>query len=215
MHTFCVGAWGAMVAGATLLILPPAAQAQKPKREPAPKLTRTAPAAGLFVRLMHLIPPAFVDDLKLDAKQAEEFRRLEKVFSEKRQAALVKTGVKLLSIWRSLEADDESSEPAPVLAIAHEVTGCLLEMRRARVTLERKAVAALNDEQRERYRQLKAGRVKPGAAVASADELLSPRTQRRLGLTPEQQKQIDDLRRDFDTRLRAILTEDQQRKLQR
>ena len=185
------------------------------------KSERGRPRDGMFARMTHLLPPGSDIELNLTAEQHKHVQTMEAQFKDKRRAALIKAALNITNIVKSLEAEDDKREPAPVLAIAHEVTGALLEMRRTRVVYERKVLALLDAGQQERFHTLKEAR--PGdrreprerrpSDAPKAGGLHGPDLKERLNLTPVQQKQLADLHRDFEGRLRGILTPEQQQRL--
>lgn len=178
---------------------------------------------GLFPRLLHLLPPGYAQELNLSEEQRKQVEKLESSFNAKRQAILMRSVLTLSGILQSLEGKEDQREPAPVLAIAHEVTGALLYMRRERAASEKKLLAILEPEQKQRYHALKergprdrddrlGGRRDEGVRRAG---FLSTETQQKLNLTPEQRKKLQELRKEFEGRARGILTTEQQQQLER
>lgn len=170
---------------------------------------------GLVARVMNLVPPALARELKLTPEQKKQIEGLEQQFNQKRQAALLNTLMKVTAIVKGL-ADEENGEPAPVLAISHEITGCLLHMRRTRTELEKQVLAALDERQRTEFAELKKRRPRDDrdrGRDAEAGPLFSPRAQERLNLTAEQRQKLMELRREWEAKVRSVLTQDQQRRL--
>jgi hypothetical protein len=134
-----------------LLVAPVPSLLAGDAKEAAKKSRRES---GLLVRLMHLMPPAFAQELNLSAQQQKDVSALDAEFRAKRRDILIQSVIKIWTIIESLSAEDEKREPAPVLAIAHEVTGGLLNMRRTRAAYEQKMLALFSDEQREQFTSL-------------------------------------------------------------
>jgi hypothetical protein len=179
------------------------------------------PRDGLLPRVLHLMPPAFVEPLQLTAEQRDTIQKLDAQFNARRKATLVKAVLSIVGIIESLNAKDGDAEPAPALAIAHEVTGALLDMRRTRVALERKMQAALDPQQREMFLTLKEQGPRHHARATAHDRgvqraaFFAPaEVQRKLRLTPEQQKKLTQLQREYETRVRGILTTEQQQQFE-
>jgi Spy/CpxP family protein refolding chaperone len=178
---------------------------------------------GFFARMAHLMPPAFAHELNLDPEQEKQISALETEFRKKRQEILIQTGFQVFAIIDNLGEEEEQREPAPVLAIAHEITGGLLESRRLRAGFEKKMLALLNPEQREQFIDLKEqplfGRQarEDDRERRGGGELhpLSPRVQRSLDLTDEQRKQLVEMRQQWDTQFRNLLTQEQRERWER
>jgi Spy/CpxP family protein refolding chaperone len=173
---------------------------------------------GLIGRVLHLMPPAFATELKLTTEQQGQIQKLEQEFKEKRRASLMQTVTRVMVIIESMEADDDDKETAPVLALAHEITGGLLETRRSRIGFEKKMMALLNVEQQVKFGHLKdrksRGMHELAAHTQGANTTLhfySPQGQEKLQLTDEQRRKLGELQRDLEVRLRAFLTDDQRR----
>lgn len=214
---------GALVLGFALLLSPAIAFAQaegtprgekKEKKEPKDK-----GGDGLIARVFHLVPPGFAAELNLTADQKKQIQALEGEFKTKKMEALMKTVGKVMVIIDSLEADDELREPAPVLALTHEITGALLESRRMRLGYEQKVVALLNADQKATFAELKerprdrrfAGKDKPGKTTIHF--YYTPEGQDRLQLTNEQKQKFAEMQKQLEQSFRSLLTEDQRRML--
>jgi Spy/CpxP family protein refolding chaperone len=207
------------------------ADTNKPKAKPERRAETTRerakaerPRDGLIVRLLHLMPPGCAEELELTAEQRRQIAQLEREFQPKRREALLKAVGHVVSIVDSITNDrGEQRETAPVLAILHEVTGGLLESRHLRADYEQKMLGLLDDEQRERYaefkergprerRERRQAREWAGKRIVHEERLLaSPRADRRLQLTSKQKQQVADLQREWDTKMRSILTPEQLR----
>jgi Spy/CpxP family protein refolding chaperone len=172
---------------------------------------------GMIARLLHLMPPAFAEELNLDAEQQQKINGLETEFRKKRQEILVQTGVQVYSIIDKLGEEEDKREPAPVLAIAHEITGGLLQCRRLRAGYEQKMLALLNAQQREDFIDLKEQPIARRELRSRGEfwQPLSPRVERGLQLTEEQRRQLTDLRKQWESQFRNMLTEDQRERWER
>lgn len=126
-----------------------------PEAVGAQEAARPGKQDGLVARIRYLVPPGVAEELNLSTEQARQVKQLEKEYRQQWRETMLKAVLKIVIIIENSGSDDESCEPAPVLAIAHEVTGTLLQLRRARVGFERKVLAVLNTEQKEKYRKLK------------------------------------------------------------
>jgi len=191
-----------------LLALSGAAQAAEPKARHEQRRRD-----GFLVRVVYLMPPAFEDELRLSDAQRKKIHELQEELRQQRRQVLLKVVMRVRAILASLE-EEGKEEPTPVLAIAHEITGGLLEMRRNRVGLEKKMLAVLDAGQREEYAELKARppqRGRRGSAAAAPSSIFSPDVQRRLHLSAEQRRKLADLQHERETKARGLLTEEQQR----
>jgi hypothetical protein len=189
-----------MVALFPLTAVPAQESGAESKKQPPRTDSRIA-------RFMSLMPAGLEQELQLSSEQRTKIQQLNQEFNQKRLATLVGTGMKVMSI---MDSGKEKAEPAPVLAIVHEITGALLETRRSRVGFEKKMLAVLSDEQKVTYenwkehppnRRLKAGKKHASEAVS----LFSSHTQDKLQLNEEQKKKVSALEKE----LRAILTDEQ------
>jgi hypothetical protein len=204
---------------AMVLALAGTAQAQKEQER-----NKLRPRSGLFARIIELLPQDFADELNLDAQQRQKIQGLQEEFDQRRTQALIRSAMQVAGLINGLQKED-NREAAPVLAIAHEVTGGLLDERRLRVEYEKRMLALFNDEQREKYAELKergpeerrerrlARQEGRGTSVGTGPwQLLSPPVQRELHLNPEQKQKLADLRREMERQFRDVLTEDQQKR---
>lgn len=126
-----------------------------PAATPAQETACTSKPHGLGTTIWYLVPPEIIPDLKLTSEQARQVRQLEKEFTQQRRETMLRAVLKIVFIVENSGTEDEGAEPAPVLAVAHEVTGALLQLERARVGFEKKVLALLDMEQKETYRKLK------------------------------------------------------------
>lgn len=207
---------GALVLGFALLLSPAIAFAQAEGTPRGDKKDKGGD--GLIARVFHLMPPGFAAELNLTADQKKQIQALEGEFKTKKMESLMKTVGKVMVIIDSLEADDELREPAPVLALTHEITGALLESRRMRLAYEQKVVALLNADQKATFAELKE-RPRDRRAVAGGKGkttihfYYTPEGQDRLQLTNEQKQKFADLQKQMEQSFRNLLTEDQRRML--
>lgn len=210
--------WGSL---GLVLILVGTAHAQKRQER-----SESKPPSGLFARIIELLPQDFADELNLDAQQRQKIQQLEEEFDQRRKQTLIRSAVQVAGILSSLQRQ-ENREAAPILAVAHEVTGGLLDERRLRVEYEKRILALLNDEQRQRYAELKEGgpQERRGRRLGRQEnhgtsaetgpvKLLSPEVQQQLHLSREQKQKLADLRREMERQLRDVLTDDQQKRFE-
>ena len=195
----------AMVAVVALTVLPMSAWAQEKGAKDQKE------REGLFGRVLHLMPPTFAAELNLTAEQRTQIQKLEQEFKTKRVESLLQTVGRVMAIVESMDGDDHK-ELAPVLALAHEITGGLLESRRARMGYEKKMVAVLNPEQQAKLAHLKERRPRDRRDEGAATfHFYPPQGQERLQLTDEQRRKVDEMQRDIVTRFRSLLTEEQRK----
>lgn len=213
---------GALVLGFALLLSPAFALAQAegtPRGEKKEKKeTKDKGGDGLIARVFHLVPPGFAAELNLTVDQKKQIQALEGEFKTKKMESLMKTVGKVMVIIDSLEADDELREPAPVLALTHEITGALLESRRMRLAYEQKVVALLNADQKATFAELKERPrdrrdVAGGKGKATIHFYYTPEGQDRLQLTNEQKQKFAEMQKQLEQSFRSLLTEDQRRML--
>lgn len=164
-----------------------------------------------------LLPANLEAELKLDDAQRAKVRQIEAEFKQRRQGAVMMTGLKMKALFDRLD-DDNARAATPVLTIANEVTGVLLKMRQTRLDCEKKLMAVLNDEQRAKYAawldrsprekraERKAKRNERGAARPLPD------LDAELQLTPEQLRKLAEMDREWEHRFRKLLTEEQRRR---
>jgi Spy/CpxP family protein refolding chaperone len=179
-------------------------------QEPRPDADRDADG-GLLARFTRLAPAGCADDLNLDEAQRQRLRQLEQECQQKTRAALTQTAFKVYGVIKSMERHDETAEPAPGLAIAHEIVGGILEARRARVRAERQLLTALNPDQKEQFVALKDERPRDRRVRDDGDgvALTSRLAQRRLKLDDEQVRKIEAIHAEADAKVREVLTEEQ------
>src|SRR5262249_34255054 len=133
------------------------------------------------------------------------------------QGSVMMTGLKMKALFDRLD-DGDARQAMPVLTVANEVTGILMKMRQTRLEYEKKLMAVLNDEQRAMYmawlerspREKRAERKAKRFEKSEARPL--PDLDRELQLTPEQQRQLAELEREWEHRFRKLLTEEQRRR---
>jgi len=175
--------------------------------------------AGLIGRAMHLLPPAFAEEMDLKPNQREKVSKLEQEFKQHRQALLLRTAMRVAGI-----IDQERTKhdvEAPFLTICHEVTGGLLEMRKARLAFEKKMLSLFTAEQREQFEDLKEltprewriMRREQRRAIAHDGPLMPHECLEHLKLTAEQHKKLKALLDTTQTQFRNLLTEEQRTRL--
>jgi hypothetical protein len=176
--------------------------------------TKPAPAKRNGV----LIPAHLATELQLSEEQREKIARLEAEFKQRRQGALMMTGLKMKGLFDKLDQAD-AREAMPVLTIASEVTGALQKMRQTRLEYEKKVLAVLSEDQRVRYlawrqRSPREKRLERKGKLLDRGELRGPLPDldRELQLTPEQHKQLAEMEREWEARFRKLLTEEQRRR---
>jgi Spy/CpxP family protein refolding chaperone len=164
---------------------------------------------GVVSRVVHLMPPAFAAELKLTAEQSGQVAKIEQEFKDARVKSMMGSVSRIIAIVEDLDDLGEDKEVAPVLALAHEITGGLLESRRLRVHYEKKMCALLNADQQTKFAQLKERR--PGLRGEATYHFYPPDGHERLRLTDEQKQKLRALQTDLETKLRDFLTEEQRK----
>lgn len=162
---------------------------------------------GFGERIIYLVPPTIAEELNLSEEQTAMVKKLENEFKAARRQQLMLTGIKIARLIEASEAGEEDGERPPILEVAHEVTGALLELKRGRAVYEKKALAHFKPEQRQKYLEYKRGSGRRGGG----DGILS-RDTRRLKLTPEQRQKLREV---VERGLREILTDEQKKLLNR
>lgn len=163
---------------------------------------------GFIVRLTSLVPPSVKRELQLNKEQTMQLQILEEEFKQKRMATVFKTAVSIAGIVDSKKGAKDQ-EPAPVLAIAHEVTGGLLELRRTRVRYEQQVAKFLDEKQKRIYEEVRERPRDRRVRDAHEDGFES------LDLSAEQRKQVEMIRQEYVQRLREVLTPEQRQRLDR
>jgi len=164
-----------------------------------------------------LLPAKLEADLNLSDAQREKIHKLEAEFKQRRQGGVMMTGLKMKALFDRLD-DGDAREAAPVLTIANEVSGVLLKMRQTRLEYEKKVMAVLNDDQRAKYtawrdrspREKRIERKAKGNDRGAGRPL--PDLDRELQLTPEQHRKLAEMDREWEHRLRQLLSEEQRRR---
>jgi len=186
-----------------------------------PKPAKERPREGLIVRLFGPVPDCCIDQLDLSADQKEKVKALAQEQEQKNKQVVTSTALKLYGIINSCRRDDGTGEPAPGLAIAHEIVGGVLECRRSRVNMERQLQGVLSPEQKEKFVQLtqerphRANRKAQRQADRDGDDeptAMSRRAIKRLRLDPEQEKKLAQIHDETEAKVRAVLTEEQRKK---
>jgi len=197
-----------VVVAAALITSAANAQTHTPQRPDEPR-----PVFGGL-----LVPRAVPDELNLSDEQRQKVRQLQQDCATKNKLALAGTALKVARLIDSLRRDD-GAEPAPGLAIAHEITGGLLQARRNCAGCEHQVLAVLDDVQKRALvevperRPLTRRQQRLVARAGDAAPVLAPDVQRQLRLDAAQERKIAALREEMDAKVRALLTDEQRRKL--
>jgi Spy/CpxP family protein refolding chaperone len=193
-----------------LVALPAFAQEKSvaPKSEPM--------LDGLIARTIHLLPPAIAAELNLKPEQKAQIQRIEEEYRNKRREAILDAAGKVMTIVDGVQ-DGGDFESAPTLAICHEITGGLLQSRRARIAYEKKMLAVLDDRQKDEFARLKnMGPLRPRRAnpIEEAEPRFSvTKRAEALNLTDEQKTKLAEMQREMENRFRELLTPEQRQRL--
>jgi len=144
-----------------------------------------------------------VEQLELDGEQQEKFDKLMKSTREKEQQLQEKLGAE--GEQAKLNEDREKIQR---LVKAHEQ-----EMAKLYEDLYKSIAALLTDEQKKKFTELLSGRRPKGLSGPGVGQLVPPRLQEQLGLTPEQREKVAQLQKEAEAKLRGIFNEEQNRKL--
>lgn len=204
MHSPRVSRW---IVGLAFLIAIPASAQEKsvaPKSEPM--------FDGLLARTIHLLPPAIAAELNLKPEQKAQIQRIEEEYRNKRREAILDAAGKVMTIIDGIQEGGDF-ESAPTLAICHEITGGLLQSRRARIAYEKKMLAVLDDRQKDEFARLKnMGPLRPRRAnpIEEAEPRFSvAKRAEALNLTDEQKTKLAEMQREMENRFREMLTPEQ------
>jgi hypothetical protein len=143
-----------------------------------------------------------LSQLELSEEQREKVQALIKELGEKQAAAQKE-------IQEALEKAKENQDRAKVREI---LEGQQKAMAKLQDELHTALARLLNDEQKRRLGELQ--RQRPGAAPSGLVQVLPPPLQERLGLSDEQRAKIAGLQKELEGRLREILTEEQNRRVE-
>jgi LTXXQ motif family protein len=144
-----------------------------------------------------------VEQLELDAEQQEKFEKLMKTTGEKEQQLAEKLGAD-----GEQAKQNEDREKIQQLVKAHEQ-----EMAKLYEDLYKSIAALLTDEQRKKFTELLSGRRPEGFSGPGVRQMLPPPLQEHLGLTPEQREKVAQLQKETEAKLKGILNDEQNRKL--
>ncbi|MGE3803972.1 MAG: hypothetical protein AB7K24_04775 [Gemmataceae bacterium] len=158
--------------------------------------------------LLPLVPQETLEKLQVTDEQARQIQQLDRRFKQDCFQALLFSGLRVMAIAERAKKEDDTGEPAPTLAIAHEITGTLLNLQRSRADYRRKAIALLSEEQQTRYQK-----VKNGQPLHADSPILAESIEKKLDLDADQVRQLEALRRETEKKLRAILKPEQQKQL--
>jgi Spy/CpxP family protein refolding chaperone len=198
---------GLFVVGFALMLVPISGSTQE-KEAKGDKVDGKKIRDGFVGRVLHLMPPAFAVELKLTAEQNGQIQKLEQEFKDLRTKSMMGTVSRIIAIVESMDEGDDK-EVAPVLALAHEITGGLLESRRLRINCEKKLAGVLNAEQQTKFAELKERR--PRLRGETTFHFYPPEGQERLRLTDDQKQKLRALQMELETKLRDFLTEEQRK----
>ena len=172
------------------------------------------PKAAPAKRGGQLLPADLEAELKLNDAQRDKVRKLEADFKQRRQGALMMTGLKMKGLFDRLDQDDQRAA-MPVLTIANEVTGALVKMRQTRLEFEKRVMDVLDEQQRAVYGAWLARSPREKRAERKglrADVVPLPDLDKELQLTPEQHRKLGEMEREWEQRFRKLLTEEQRRR---
>jgi Spy/CpxP family protein refolding chaperone len=147
-----------------------------------------------------------VEKLKFTAEQKEKYAKIETEYKDKYKSAqdaykTVITGVRDREKFK--EAQDKLQT----------------ETKKAREDSLGKVEPILTKEQKEVFAQVKTqvpqtGGIRPlPIGGAGAGQLIPPALQQRLNLTDEQKKQLEDIQKEVDAKIRKVLTDEQNKQL--
>jgi Spy/CpxP family protein refolding chaperone len=142
-----VSLWSTLAA---LLVLPGALRAEE-RKIVIKEVSK--PDAGIIQRIRHIMPPAYEDKLALTNDQRKQIRALDDQFKQKRRDIM---RAEFDTIQKIIDDIHNEKETAPAMAIVHEVTGAILQIRHARADFQKKIVAVLDEKQKEQFRELRA-----------------------------------------------------------
>jgi hypothetical protein len=140
--------------------------------------------------------------LDLTADQKEKVEKLMKEFSEKREAA-----EKKFREATEQARQNQDREKFRELAQAHEK-----ETAKAQEELQGKVQVLLTDDQKRKFAEIQQRR-RPEGMAPGVGHILPPPLQDRLGLTPEQKEKVAKLQRDSEAKLKEILNDEQNKRL--
>ena len=87
------------------------------------------------------------------------------------------------------------------------------EVAKAHEELQAKVQTLLTDEQKKKFAEVQQRR-RPEGGPPGVGQILAPPLQERLGLTPEQKEKVAKLQRETEAKLKEILKEEQNKRLE-
>jgi len=178
-----------------------------------PPKEKVRPHDGLIVRLFGPVPTHCVDQLDLTAEQRDKVQAMEQERAQKNKQMIGATAIKVYTMVDACRRGDPNAEPAPGLAIAHDIIGCVLECRRNHVLVERQLQGVLSPDQKVKFAELTERERRPNRRAQRDEEGMIPSRQmvRTLRLDAEQQKKIAQMHEETMEKVRAMLTDEQRK----
>lgn len=146
--------------------------------------------------------PRILGQIDLNAEQKEKIEKLMKEFGEKQEAAKKK-------LAEAIEQAKQNQDRQKIreLLQAHEK-----DLATQHEELLKSVHGILTDEQKRRFAEVLQRR-RPDGGQFGVGHILPPPLQERLGLSAEQREKLDRLQKEAEAKLREILNEEQNRKL--
>lgn len=145
--------------------------------------------------------PRILGQLDLNAEQKEKVEKFMKELGEKHEVARKKLN-------EAVEEAKQNQDRKKVRELfqAHEK-----EMAKLHEDLLGKVQGVLTEEQKRRFAEVQ--RRRPEGFPPGIGQVLPPPLQERLGLTPEQREKVGKLQKEMEAKLKEILNDEQNRKL--
>ncbi len=206
--------WAVLVLGlATFLATPPRSGAddEKPRR---PERGRFPGRFGDF--RPSLLPRGAEEKLSLNSEQKEKLAAIQKEFDEKFKE---KFGKVRDEVRKAFEDRDREA----IRKAMEKMQDIREDARKLREEYQTRAEAVLTDTQKKQLAELRRegsprgreGRPpERGQSERPAPGGVSPRSLEGLGLTDEQKEKIAKLRKEFESKVKEVLTEEQRKKLE-